>query len=152
MCPIKHIRIRKNSPPCITHEIVEMINDRNVLFKLAHNDPNAQNVRNARRLRNHINTLIATSKSTYIKDTLNNNKDNPKNCWRILNQTLLKGNNENSDVVFDQGNGICTDTGTSCDFLNDHLADVGVQLNAQFEIYYGPCRLCSYLSSSTKRR
>ena len=93
MCPIKFIRIRKNSPPWITHEIVELINDRNALFKLAHNDPNEINMRNARMQRNRVNKLITTSKSTYIKDTLSNNRDNPKKFWRILNQTLLRIDN-----------------------------------------------------------
>ena len=84
MCPIKFIRIRKNSPLWITREIVEAINDRNMCFKLARNDPTKVNVSNARIQRNRVNRLIIASKSSYIKDTLNNNRDNPKKFWRIL--------------------------------------------------------------------
>ena len=64
MCPIK---IRKNSPPWITHDIVEAINDRNMLFKIAHNNKTEENIRVARLQRNRVNHLINVSKATYIK-------------------------------------------------------------------------------------
>ena len=90
MCPIKFIRIRKNSPPWITHEIVEAINDRNCSFKQAYNNNTEVNIKNARVQRNRVNKLIPSSKANYIKDTLDNNRDNPKKCWRVLNENLLK--------------------------------------------------------------
>ena len=132
MCPIKYIRLRKNSPPWITQEIVEAINDRNKFSKMAHQDPTIENLSTARTHRNRVNRLIVNSKTTYIKDTLNNNRDNQKKFWRILNETLLKGNNANPNVVFKQNDGTYTDEKASCEFMNTHLANVGVNLSSQF--------------------
>ena len=132
MCPIKFIRIRQNSPPWITHEIVEAINDRNLSYKLSHREPTENNVRAARFNRNRVNMLITSSKATYIKETLNDNKDNPKKFWRILNDHLLKGSSESSQVLFNQGDNQYTTIDSSCEFLNNYLADVGVELNHQF--------------------
>ena len=133
MCPIKLIRIRKNSPPWITHEIVEAINDRNCSFKQAYNNNTEVNIKNARVQRNRVNKLITSSKANYIKDTLDNNRDNPKKFWRILNENLLKGNKECSDIVFLQGDDTPTMIDMSCEYMNNHLADVGVKLYDQFK-------------------
>ena len=132
MCPIKNIRICKNSPPWISHEIVEAINDRNKSYKLAHREPTEINIRAARADRNRVNRLITSSKSTYIRETLNNTRDNPKKFWRILNEHLLKGNNDPSEVMFNQGDNQYTTIKGSCEFFNKHLADVGMSLDRQF--------------------
>ena len=75
MCPIKFIRVQKNSPPWITHDILEAINDRNMLFKTACTNKTEENLRNARLQRNRVSRLINSSKETYIKETLENNRD-----------------------------------------------------------------------------
>ena len=132
MCPIKFIRIRNNSPPWITHEIIEAINDRNLLYKLARINPTEQNIRAARMSRNRVNSLITTSKAMHIKETLRNNEDNPKKFWRTLNDYLLKGNNDSSEVIFNQGNGNYSSAEDSCEVLNSHLVNVGINLDKQF--------------------
>ena len=133
MCPIKFIRVRLDSPPWITQEIVEAINDRNRLFKLARTDNSNEKITNARMQRNRVNILINNSKSAYIKETLDNNKDNPKRFWRILNDSLLKGNNKPTHVVFNKDNEDFTNTEESCDYMNCYLTDIGRKLYTQFQ-------------------
>ena len=128
LCPIKYIRVRQNSPPWITHDILEAINDRNLLFKLARSDNSELNIKNARSQGNRVNNLINSSKSTYIKDTLEANRDNPKKFWRILNDTLLKGYNKPTNVTLSKGYEDYTNASDSCEYLNNYLADIGVNL------------------------
>ena len=128
MCPIKYI----NSPPWITHDIVEAINDRNQCYNLARHDNSDFNVRNARMQRNRVNKLINSTKSTYIKDTLEANKDNPKKFWRILNSTLLKGDKNQTYVSLSKGNDTYTDIEESCECMNDYLADIVLNLCNEF--------------------
>ena len=132
MCPIKFIRIRINSPPWITLEIVEAINDRNAFYKEVRLNNSIENTTRARAQRNRVNKLINASKATYIKDTLENNRDNPKKFWRILNNSLLKGDNKQTHVTFQKSDGSSTSIDESCNYLNDYLADIGVKLNDQF--------------------
>ena len=133
MCPIKCIRIRTNSPPWITQEVIESINDRNHLYSKLRAKTNEGDLSQARRARNRTNKLIFNSKSEYIKTTLDQHKDDPKKIWRILNNTLLKGEGDTSNVVFDIGNNQYSAPNDSCEIINSHFASVGRNLNAQFD-------------------
>ena len=72
------------------------------------------------------------SKTTYIKETLENNRDNPKQIWRILNDSLLKGNNRPTHVVFSKDGDEYTNIAESCDYMNNYLAYIGKGLYSQF--------------------
>ena len=133
MCPIKYIRIRTDSPPWITQEIIEAINDRNRLYRIVRNDNSLVNISNARTQRNRVNRLINMSKATYIKETLENNRNNPKKFWRILNDSLLKGNNMPTHVVFSKDDTEYTNIDESCDFMNDYFSNIGRRLHSQFQ-------------------
>ena len=91
------------------------------------------NVKNARSQGNRVNNLINSSKATYIKDTLEANRDNPKKFWRILNETLLKGDNKSTNITLSTGNDGFTKTSGSCEYLNNYLVDIGVKLHDQFD-------------------
>ena len=78
MCPIKYMRVRVNSPPWITQDIIEAINDRNLLFKQAKISENLNDLRLARVARNRVNKLLQSSKADCIKETLKTHEDNPK--------------------------------------------------------------------------
>ena len=128
MCLIKYIRIRENSPASILQDIIEALNDRNLLYKIATNDYNSvMYINTARNQRNRVNKHINSAKAT-----LENNRDNPKKFWRILNNSLLKGNHKSSDVTFDTGNENYTERVDSCEYMNNYIADIGVKLHEQF--------------------
>ena len=83
MCPIRFIRVRENSPPWISQEIVEAITDRNSFLKTARIKNSAIHIRNARAQRNRVKKLVNSAQVTYIKSTLENNRDDEKKFWRI---------------------------------------------------------------------
>ena len=133
MCPIKFIKIRTNSPPWITQDVIESINDRNHLYSKMQIKIDDGDMTQARRARNRTNKLILNAKADYIKTTLGQHKDDPKKFWRILNSTLLKGDKDMSNVVFDIGNNTYSSPDTTCEMMNSHFASVGRKLHAQFD-------------------
>ena len=133
MCPIKFLKIRSNSQPWITQEVIEAINDRNELYSDLQRSNDDGDIIEARRARNRTNRLVLNAKSEYITNTLEQHKDDPKKFWRILNNTLLKSENESSNIVFDIGNNQYSTPENSCEIINTHFANVGRRLNAQFD-------------------
>ena len=132
MCPIKFMKFRTNSPPWITQEIIESMNDRNDLYKQAKTYFIPANIRLAHQARNRTAKLIQSSKAEYIKETLFQYKDDPKKFWRVLNNNLLKGEINTSDITFNTGNDVYTTIADSCEYMNEHFADVGRRLYSQF--------------------
>ena len=86
----------------------------------------------ARLARNRVNKLLQSSKADYIRETLNHYKDDPKKFWRVLNENLIKGERNSSDVTFSKGNDEYTNIDNSCEFMNDHFASIGKKLYDQF--------------------
>ena len=52
--------------------------------------------------------------------------------WRVLNENLIKGERNSSDVTFSKGNDEYTNIDNSCEFMNDHFAGIGKKLYDQF--------------------
>ena len=132
MCPMKYMKFRINSPPWITQDVIEAINDRNLLYKQAKTTMDPNDIRLAHIARNRTHKLLQSSKAVYIKDTLNHCKDDPKRFWRVLNSNLLKGDIQTSDVTFNTGNDMYTYIDESCEYMNNHFAGVGKKLFSQF--------------------
>ena len=133
MCPLKYIRIRLDSPPWINQEVIELINDRSMCYRKVKASGLPDDVRYARQARNRINRFIKSSKTSYIKETLMQYKNDPKFFLRILNNSQLKENRDSSHVTIDDGNGNYTGIDESCEFINDHFASVGARLHDQFK-------------------
>ena len=71
--------------------VIEAINDRNSLYRLAKRTLDPNDLANAHLARNRTHKMIYASKADYIKETLYQYKDDPKKFWRVLNSNLLKG-------------------------------------------------------------
>ena len=132
MCPMKYMKFRINSPPWITQDVIEAINDRNSLYKQAKTTMDPDDIRLAHAARNRTHKLVLSSKADYIKNTLNQYKDDPKKFWRVLNSTLLKSDIQASDVTLNTGNDMYTNIDESCEYMNNHFAGVGKKLFSQF--------------------
>ena len=133
MCPLKYIRVRTDSPPWINQDVIELINDRNISYRKARTSGCLDDLRNARLLRNRTNVFIRNSKASYIKETLNRHKNDPKKFWRTLNETLLKGKSDCSHITFDRGDGQYTGISEASEYINNHFANIGSRLYNQFK-------------------
>ena len=132
MCPIKNLKITNKKPFWLSHHIIELINDRNKLFKIAKSTPTEENLNTARSARNRVNKLINTSKQDFVKESLEINKSDPKKFWRIINNTLLKGGSSRAQTNLMSNEGITLSYKDSCTYMNDYLTDFGKTLTEQF--------------------
>ena len=125
MCPLKYLRVSTKKPFWLSHHIIELINDRNKMYKIAISIPNKENLTKARSARNRVNKSINTSKQDFVKETLDLNKADPKKFWRIINSTLLKANSQQSQT------NLLSDDGSSLSY-EDYLTGFGMTLTDQF--------------------
>ena len=131
MCPLKFIRI--DSQPWINQEVIELINDRNMSYKMAITSGTYEDICTARRARNRINSFIKIVKSNYKKEKLDQHKNDPKKFWQILNDSLLKDNKNSSHITFDKGDGQYTSIDDACEYINNHFTNIGARLHNQFK-------------------
>ena len=101
---------------------------------LSVNQNNQTDIQNARAARNRTNKIIQAAKTEYIKDTLYQNRNDPKKFWRVLNSTLLKGDSISSDITFNLGNDSYTSISNSCYYINEYFANIGKNLHSQFQM------------------
>ena len=132
MCPLRFMKIRTNSPPWITQEVIEAINDRNTFYRQSRPSNDPSDLKAARVARNRVNCLLQKSKAEYIRETLYNCKNDPKKFWRVLNENLLKGKMQSSDITFNKGNEEYTNIPESCEYMNNYFAGIGKKLHEQF--------------------
>ena len=87
-CPLKTFHIPKYQDPWMSIDIVEQLRDKNTKFARAKKSKVVGEMDDARKLKNKSNKLNGKARRAYIKDTLEENKDNHKKFWRIINNIL----------------------------------------------------------------
>ena len=147
MCPIKFIKVSTSKPFWLSDHIFESINDRNKQYKKAKvtNDPD--DLVKARQARNRTNKLINSSKEEFIKDSLENSRNDPKKFWRIINNSLLKNTNSNELINLTTKEGDFLSGEDSCAYMNEYLTSFGVKLKQQFSD--DPTHLYTYYERAT---
>ena len=86
VAPIKQIRIKQNSEPWITSEIIEKIRDRDNLLFTFRKHKKSDIYSNFCKLRNEVQNLVKSAKRDYISSQIDLNKNKPKQLWNTLKQ------------------------------------------------------------------
>ena len=124
MCPIKYLRVRIDNPRWFTREILEKIHDRNTAVKELNRVYTPEKHQQLKQLKTEVNTLINTAKSNYVRNTLNETKEDPKKFWRILNDML--GNNDVNHNMVSLTDGTNEIPKEHCaEFINEHFVNIG---------------------------
>ena len=125
--PLKTMRIPKNSPAWLTPEIIDMIDMKNKLFKLAKIDNTRwKTYRNQKHL---VNRTIKREKRNKVQKTLDDNRNNPKEFWMEI-QNLLGTSSMSSEAIKtirDAGGNLLNDK-EAADYMNDYYAHIGENL------------------------
>ena len=77
--------------------------------------------------------MVNSAKQDFIKESLEQNKSDPKKFWRIINNSILKKNptQELTNLITDDGLNLSYKD--SCSYMNNYLSSVGETLNNQFD-------------------
>ena len=142
-CPIHDIKIKFEGIPWITQEIMEIIQDRNRCNQIHYRLSKAvsvesnesmlelltfyrdSNLRMLRYLRNTATKMIRNAKDNYVRNALEENKEDHKRFWRDLNVLLdpTKGKKNDISLLDENDNLICANNIPH--LLNTYYAELG---------------------------
>ena len=80
-CPLRRMKIRKNSPHWMCREIVAEIYQKDFLYRKAVMSGEEHDWRNYRNQNSDVKKLVLNAKEEYIKDQLEQNNNNPRRFW-----------------------------------------------------------------------
>ena len=115
--------------PWSTHEIRELIHDRNIAQKEANKNGVTGDMNRARQLRKLVNSRIQEAKEQFVKDALEESHDNQKKFWRNLNTLLGNTKSGTTDITLTTDIGEEVPTEEGADYLNGYFANIGKKLS-----------------------
>ena len=130
MCPIRSFNIKQMKDPWITNEILESIHDKDRLLSRAKRSNDPQDWTDARLRRYEVKNMTKHAKSNFIKDNLNNYKNDSKKFWKSLSDILPSKSNKISQKIFLKGtmNNQITDDKIAANMMNDFFTSIGPNL------------------------
>ena len=125
MCPYKIVNSRKITTPWITQEIYQAIREKKIPVKKYKNEKTEIILKDLRRARNHVNSLIDKSKSVFIQNALQRNIKKPKKFWKIIKGLIDQDHYVDiTSYTFMNFNQVPVDKDETPDFLNNYFANI----------------------------
>ena len=135
ICPIKKSKCTTNSrPPWITHELIELANDRDKAMRIAKRAPLAPNIAHAKALRNESKLAFKRVREEYIKNQLDEHKNDPKKFWSELENIIPGKKNCSSNILNllnDNNEELSKDITSTC--VNDFFSTIGSRLASEMD-------------------
>ena len=129
--PEKQYTVNNDLPAWFTPDLLNLKKDRDYFFKKAKISGEQGDWFIARNLRNRTNIAIRSPKAEYIKDKLNQNRDNPKKFWKLIHSEILP---DATKPIF---NFVNPDTETLHqqdeipDLINNYFSQIGSKLASE---------------------
>ena len=100
IAPIKQIRIKTRTEPWMNGEILNLINERDKALTIANKNKRNKALRNHFNfLRNKVQREVRKAKSNYLKDRVEENKNNPKKLWKQSKMLGYSNDKEKTKIV-----------------------------------------------------
>lgn len=99
-CPLKKVTNRKGKPPWLNQSLLQLIHERDRLFKIAKkSDNNTDAWIKVRRIRNQCNSCVKMAKENYVKEQLSNYNNDPKKFWKLIETVWNPNKDANSRIT-----------------------------------------------------
>ena len=134
--PIREFCFKKEKPPWLTLDLLELIKDKDYLLKKARKSKLDIDKTNARQARNLVNSLIKRARSDYVKEQLDANRNDPKKFWEVIKNVFGDKNLNERLALFDDLDNPIAEHDTSL-FINNFFAQVGPNLASHINESYG---------------
>ena len=139
MCPFKRYKQREVIKPWLTAEIHREIRYRETCLKLFRLTRHYKYYITACKTRNKINVLVDNAKSNFFKNALNDNRNNPKRFWRIINNFTDNNTSKNVLPVFkDPITNMVIAQDKVPDYLNNFFINISQRLDIDASELYFP--------------
>ena len=135
----RRIKIRTFRRYWLNNEILELMRDRDEFAKAATKTGNIDYLNIARHLRNRVNLMAKKAKSEYIQNKLEENIQNSRKFWRVINNLLLRKNKENAHITqtnHDDHSEIPVED--TAKYINEYFVQVGPRLSKRQNIAWEP--------------
>lgn len=133
-CPFKEFSERRELKPWITPDLLELLKNRDRLYKLAKRSKDIDDWINARRARNHCNRAVGHARNEFVKAQLDVHSNDPCKFWKALESIWSGEVNRQSHInLADSTTGILLDKTHIPEYFNQHLCNVGRNLSRKFE-------------------
>ena len=107
LAPLKKVRLKQRSEPWFSSEILELIKERDEIYKLCakSSTPDLENKR--RELRNQVQTEIKAAKKEYFQNVIEENMGDGRKMWKCLKDmgVSFSTRSEQANIGLDMGNG-----------------------------------------------
>ena len=133
-CPTKKIRIRSNNPKWFSKELAEEIYHRDRLYKAAKKSKNKDDWEIYKRKKNEVKRLLNQAREEFVKEKLNQDKNDPKKFWHSINKLTGFGKGKSKKGLSE----IITNNVTSlkgmeaANFMNSYYTNAGPNLASNF--------------------
>ena len=135
--PIRNFNINQQKDPWINDEIMHMIIEKDRLLSQAKLLNTEQAWERAKQAKNRTKNYIQRAKSNYISDSLETNKQNPKNFWRTINGILPnKKQSDNNILLKDQTTNEIVSDNDIPNFINTYFTSIGPKLAQNYSKTY----------------
>ena len=101
-CPTKEIKIKKLKEKWVTQELLEFINDKDDLLRLAKRMNNIEDWNTARIARNLVAGMVRNAKKDYLQEEINQNHENPNKFWKAISKLLPDSKSSTPIVLKDR--------------------------------------------------
>ena len=130
VAPLKEVRIKNNSEPWMSVEILETIRERDSWLRRSRKDKHEpDHYLNYRKLRNKVHTDIRNAKRHYMINKIDENRDNPKQLWKHLKDLGYQSNSKGStNIVLDVDGKKCHDKKAVADHFNQFFTQIAANL------------------------
>ena len=132
MCPIKKRRVRNSNEPWINNGILEAIFDKDQAWKHAKRTKRADDMSEARRMRNDVKDMIRRAKKDFIQEELDNNGISNKKFWEKINHILPSKDKGNTIRLMNRDEGVVIEDESLPDYINTFFTDIGPNLASHF--------------------
>ena len=128
--PVRTFKIKSNSKPWITGDLVDLMKYRDKRHKLAVTNKNADFEHEYRKVRNQVTSLLHSAKKNFFTNELDN-RTNSADIWKSLNSLITESNSDKT-----------VSTDFNCLELNYYFAGIGPKLIEPFKdfepVWKGP--------------
>ena len=136
-CPMKSMKFRDDFPEWVTKKMVQEISHKDYLYRKAKSLETPESWDLFHKKKNEVKKLLSSAKEEYIKNKLEEHKNNPRKFWRVINEMSGIGKNnmrkKGCTKLKDEA-GILYENLEAAEYLNNYYVNVGPNLANSLDI------------------
>ena len=136
MCPLRKRLIKDTSEPWQSHEIIELLHDKDRAWKKARKSHSEADLVKAKQLRNQAKTVVRRAKANHIQEEIDRNKDDRKTFWEKIAMLLPSKNKTSPFLLVDHSTNCEIPPKETANHINTFFANISPSLASKFVM---PC-------------